>query len=65
MAVLRRECDADTGVGVQPMAENFMRSADVFQDARAQTVGKILTVPTHLQDGELIAAEAANEITRA
>ena len=65
LAVMRRQGDADAGFSVQAMAEHVVRAADVLQDAAGEVVGEILAIDADLQDGELIAAEAADHVAGA
>ncbi len=61
---MRRQGNADAGLGVQAMAQHVVRAADVLQNAAGEIVGEILAIHPDLQDGELVAAETADHVAR-
>ena len=65
LTVLRGERDADARIRMQPAAEHIVRPADVLHEPPREVVGHILAVDADLQDRELVAAEASDDVAGA
>ena len=61
-AVLRRQRDADTGVGGHLMAETLVGRADRSEDAADQLHHVVDILDPGLNDGKLVAAEPGHEV---
>ena len=61
-AVLRRQRDADAGVGGDLVAETFVGRADRFEDPRHEVGDVGVGLDRGLDDGEFVAAEPGDEV---
>ena len=63
--MLRRERHADARLDMQLVADDLVRPADGLQETVGEVVGELLAVDADLQDRELVAAQASDNVAGA